>query len=100
MPDHKEHKPWAVELWNACVPVGTEVLMSLHDDPSKQPSSKWRKTVRTKTRSRAWLLGGHTPVVQVNGRSGSYLLWRVQPLVCSHPCVTCEEESLNDEGDE
>jgi hypothetical protein len=38
------------------------------------------KVEHTKTTSEAWLLGGHTPVVKVEGRSGCYLLNRITPI--------------------
>ena len=39
------------------------------------------KTITTKTRSEAWLLGGHTATILIEGISGAYLLDRVIPLV-------------------
>ena len=33
--------------------------------------------VRTKTRSKAWLMGGHTAMILLEGISGGYMLQRV-----------------------
>lgn len=38
--------------------------------------------LETKTRSEAWMLGGHTAVIMVEGISGCYSLERVSPI---HP---------------
>ena len=58
-----------VEWFNAACPVGSHVLYwpgALKGEP--------RKSV---TRSEAWLLGGHTPVVMVEGYSGGIALSHV-----------------------
>lgn len=57
----------AVNDWNEKYPVGTpvRVMRDMGD------------TLTTKTSSEAWLLGGHTAVIQVEGISGSYALDRV-----------------------
>lgn len=39
------------------------------------------RAVLTRTRSAPWVLGGHTAVVLIDGRSGGMLLERVHPLV-------------------
>lgn len=53
-----------VDNWNAQHPVGTEVrVMRDFGGP-----------VITKTRSEAWMLGGHTAVVMLEGISGAYAL--------------------------
>lgn len=49
--------------------VGTPVLVTLDDG----------KLWQTKTRSEAWVLGDHTAVVMLEGKSGGYLLERVRP---------------------
>lgn len=59
----------ACEVWNESNPPGTPVQV-LRDNGNR---------LRTKTRSNAWALGGHTPVVQIEGISGCYLLDRVEP---------------------
>jgi hypothetical protein len=58
----------AVNRWNKNHPPETPVVLT-KDDGSE---------VETKTRSGAWLLGGHTAVVMVEGISGCYLLERVR----------------------
>jgi hypothetical protein len=67
--ERDQHEAWAVEVWNACCPAGTPVVVTLDDGSTEQ----------TATRSRAWRLGNGTPVVSVEGRAGGYLLWRVLP---------------------
>jgi len=59
-----------VDAWNASNPSGTDVILT--DDFGKEE--------KTKTRSEAWVLGGHTSVVMVNGRTGGYLLDRIRPV--------------------
>ena len=53
--------------WNSVYPPGTEV--DLREDDGA--------VTRTKTRSDAWVLGGHTAVVQVEGKPGCFALDRV-----------------------
>jgi len=57
-----------IDAWNANVPPGTEVILT--NDSGEQE--------RTRTRSVAWEVCGQ-PVVNVEGRSGGYLLTRIQP---------------------
>jgi hypothetical protein len=57
----------AVDRWNANSPVGSQVSVTLDNG----------SVVATKTRSEAQLMGGHTPVVWLDGISGAYLLDRV-----------------------
>lgn len=59
-----------VAAWNADNPVGT--LVAVTKDHGE--------ILETKTRSVAWLLGDHTPVVSVVGIIGGYLLSRVKPI--------------------
>lgn len=59
-----------VEEWNAANPVGTAVLLQRDNGD----------IITTKTRSAAWLLSGHSPVVQVEGIAGAYFLPRVKPV--------------------
>lgn len=59
-----------VEAWNAANPRGTRVSVKKDDG----------KLYETRTRSEAWLLGGHTAVVLVEGISGAYLLSRCKPM--------------------
>lgn len=54
--------------WNSRHPVGTDVFLTLDNGDEK----------RTKTRSEAWVLSGHTAVIQVEGVAGCYALERVR----------------------
>ena len=63
-----------VENWNAKHPVGTEVRV-MRDMGG---------AVITHTRSEAWLLGGHTAVVMLEGISGAYALDRCKPTGGTH----------------
>lgn len=58
------------DAWNAKYSVGTEVFVR-RDNGEEQA---------TRTRSKAWLLGGHTAVVMVDGISGCYLLKRCRAV--------------------
>ena len=60
-----------VLAWNAAHPVGTPVTRYRLVDPLEDP-------VETKTRSEAWLMGGHTAMVMVEGQAGGVM---VQSLV-------------------
>jgi len=57
-----------IDDWNGRYPEGTKVRVTLDDG----------RQMSTTTRSAAWLLGGHTAVVMVEGISGCYLLQRVR----------------------
>jgi len=59
-----------VEEWNKNYKIGIDVEV-MKDDGS---------TIFTKTRSLAWVLGGHTPVILLEGISGCYALERVSPF--------------------
>lgn len=59
----------AAREWNEVHPVGTPVTVT------KDRGEK----VETTTRSEAWVMGGHTAVVLLEGISGGYLLSRVKP---------------------
>lgn len=71
----KKNRPSASELnrrceaWNKVRPVGTEVIVTRDNG----------EELRTKTRSEAWLLSGHSAVIQLEGVSGCYALDRVRP---------------------
>jgi hypothetical protein len=56
-----------VERWNKLHPVGAAVTVT------KDLGEK----LETVTRSEAWVLGGHTAVILVEGISGGYALTRV-----------------------
>jgi hypothetical protein len=57
--------------FNAECPVGTEVLVKTDS----------KGNLITKTRSEAYVLSGHTPVIFVEGISGCYLLDRVSKVL-------------------
>lgn len=63
----KRDQSLLVQLWED-VPEGTDVIV-MKDD---------RSEVRTKTRSRGFLLGGHTACIMLEGISGAYSLERVR----------------------
>jgi hypothetical protein len=71
----KQQLKGAIDEWNRNVPIGTAVEVQ-HDDGSLK---------ETKTQSLAWLLGGHTPVVKLEGISGCYALGRIHTLPRLHP---------------
>ena len=56
-----------IKDWNAANPIGTSVLF-------RKTLSIPCEPVKTKTRSAAYLLGQHTPVVLVDGISGCVML--------------------------
>lgn len=60
----------AAQIWNSQYPIGTEVRVT--DD--------FKDVSITKTRSVAWVLGGHTAVILIEGRTGGYLLDRVEAV--------------------
>lgn len=59
-----------VENWNLKHPVGTPVTLR-KDDGS---------VIETRTRARAEILSGHTPVIWLEGVRGCYLLSRVRAI--------------------
>lgn len=61
----------AVERWNAAYPAGTRVRF--------WPGARTGEGREAITSSRAWLLGGHTPVVMVGAYAGGIALTHVQP---------------------
>jgi hypothetical protein len=64
-----------VEEWNAAYPIGTPVVyQSVQGDRAKDNK-------QTATRSAAWVLGGHTPVVMVNGIAGGVAISHCYPKV-------------------
>lgn len=66
-----------VEEWNTRHPVGTRVTAYPAVRPEDAPDGERLDTV---TRSRAWVLGGHTPVVMVAGHCAGIALTHVDPL--------------------
>lgn len=59
-----------VDAWNRHRPIGTKVLVR-KDDGS---------VLETTTRSLAWLMGGHSAMIMVEGIAGGYRLDRVKPI--------------------
>lgn len=60
----------AARNWNAKNPVGSKVEVTLDDGSIKE----------TLTTSPAWVLGGHTAVIKLEGISGGYSLKRVRAI--------------------
>lgn len=58
-----------MEQFNEICPIGTPVLY--------WPGERTGEGRKSKTRSEAWLLGGHTPVVMVEGYPGGIALSHV-----------------------
>jgi hypothetical protein len=61
-----------IKRWNSKYPVGTPVTRFKLIHPLAEPQA-------TKTRSEAWLMGGHTAMVMVEGVSGGVCLESVVP---------------------
>ncbi|WP_300680721.1 hypothetical protein [Nocardioides sp.] len=61
-----------VEQFNQIVPIGTPVLF--------WPGAREGEGRESKTRSEAWMLGGHTPAVMVEGYPGGIALSHVMGL--------------------
>lgn len=61
-----------VDDWNAKHPVGTPVTRYRRINPLAG-------AVETKTRSEAWLMGGHTAMVMVEGQAGGVMVESVKP---------------------
>lgn len=64
-----------VAEWNATVPVGAAVRY--------WPGWRQGEGIRSRTRSQAWVLGGHCAVVMVEGAAGGIALTHVQPVPAS-----------------
>ncbi|MET7336017.1 hypothetical protein [Nonomuraea sp. NPDC005650] len=61
----------AAAHWNTTLPVGTPVrYWPIMGEP---------ESMATRTRSKAWVLGGHTPVVMVDDVAGGVSLAHVRP---------------------
>lgn len=60
-----------IEQFNRVCPEGTPVLY--------WPGDRRDEGRESRTRSEAWLLGGHTPVVMVEGYAGGIALTHVMP---------------------
>lgn len=61
-----------VDDWNSRHPVGTPVTRYKLVHPLREPEE-------TKTRSEAWLMGGHTAMVMVEGVAGGVMVESVKP---------------------
>lgn len=61
-----------VAQFNDSIPVGTPVLF--------WAGARTGKGTPSRTRTRAWVLGDHTPVVMVEGYSGGIALTHVCPI--------------------
>jgi hypothetical protein len=68
----------SADLWNANFPVGTPVTRYKLINPLGDGQE-------TKTRSEAWLMGGHTAMVMVEGVAGGVALESVVPIG-ERPC--------------
>ena len=64
-----EAKQESVNAWNKVHAIGAPVIV--RDDHGKER--------KTKTRSEAWVMGGHTAMILLEGISGGYMLERVRP---------------------
>lgn len=60
--------------WNLSHPIGTPVMRYKLIAPL-------REGTETKTRSEAWVMGGHSVMVMVEGVSGGVLLESVKPCL-------------------
>jgi len=64
-----QNEQWMVDEWNDNHEVGIKVVLT--DDFGEEEE--------TVTRSEAWLMGGHSAMIMVKGRSGGYCLDRIRP---------------------
>lgn len=71
MPPRPEDAQKRVDEWNAAHPVGTKVTRYRLIRPLREPQE-------TVTRSEAWLMGGHSAMVMVEGVAGGVLLESVE----------------------
>lgn len=58
----------AADQFNERHPVGTPVFLTLDSG----------KEIETRTRSAAWVIGEHSAIVKVEGKSGGYAINRVR----------------------
>lgn len=61
------------DYWNEKYPIGTSVTRYKFIDPLREGNE-------TETRSEAWVMGGHSAMVMVDGVAGGVLLESVVPL--------------------
>lgn len=59
--------------WNSLHPIGTEVIRYKLINPLDEGN-------KTKTRSEAWVMGGHSIMVMVEGVAGGVLLESIQVI--------------------
>ena len=62
-----------VKHWNTTYPIGTPVIRYKLIKPLAEPQT-------TKTRSAAWVMGGHSAMIIVDGVSGGVILESVIPI--------------------
>jgi hypothetical protein len=62
-----------INAWNAKYPIGTPVMRYKLIEPLREGNE-------TKTRSEAWIMGGHSAMVMVEGVSGGVRLESVKPI--------------------
>ena len=79
----------SASAFNARYPVGTEV-----DYWSVLPARPGEEPRRTRTRSEAWKLGDHTPVVKVEGIAGGVSIAHLAPI------LAVNNDHKSTEGDE
>ena len=88
MPDQQEKTSAQaverVEKWNACHPIGTPVTRYAFINPLRGGAD-------TKTRSAAWVIGAHAPVVLVEGVPGGVHLDSIVPIEPSASIPTRDE---------
>lgn len=80
----KEYQETMVESWNKNHSPGVEVVVILDSG----------EYIETTTRSEAWMLGGHSPVILVEGVNGAYSLSRVRLKRLDEQCAAsraCDE---------
>lgn len=63
--------------WNALYPAGTPVVAYPGSRPERLPGAR---RLETRTRGAAWTMGGHTPVVMVEGYGSCIALTHVDPV--------------------
>lgn len=74
--------------WNATYPIGTPVIRYKLINPLREPQD-------SKTRSEAWMMGGHSPMVIVEGVAGGVILESVVPKRPDSPPVTIPDFKLS-----
>lgn len=73
MPETLKKLTQRADDWNSIYPVGTAVTRYKLINPLREPEP-------TKTRSIAWVMGGHSVMVMVDGVAGGVLLESVVPV--------------------